>query len=132
LHRHGHLLAHTGFVAGDQGGEDADQQVHAGVGIAEGRAADGGRSVPEPGSRRGAAGALGHVVIDLEVGPGGVFAEALDRAEDQPRVELVDVLPAQAHAVHRPGGEVLHQHVGVADQLLHDLFALGGLGVDRQ
>ena len=31
-----------------------------------------------------------------------------------------------------PGREVLDQHVGVADQLLHDLLALGGLGVDRQ
>jgi hypothetical protein len=44
----------------------------------------------------------------------------------------VDVLRAQAHPVHRARREVLHEHVGVADQLLHDLLALRGFGVDRQ
>jgi hypothetical protein len=44
----------------------------------------------------------------------------------------VNVLPGQPHSIHRPRGEVLDQHVGVTDQLVHDLLALGGLGVDRQ
>src|SRR3981189_3906713 len=47
LHGHRYLLAHSGRVALDDRGEQADQQVHTAVAVAEGRAADGRRAVPE-------------------------------------------------------------------------------------
>ena len=75
--------------------------MHAGVAVAERRAADRRRAVPKAGRRRGAAGALRDVVVDLDVLIGRAFAESLDRTEDEPRVEFLDVLPAEAHPVHR-------------------------------
>ena len=132
LHRDRDLLAKPRLLPAKERGEDADQQVHAAVAVAEGGAADRWRTVPEAGGRSGASGALRHVLVDLEIRPRRVLVEPLHRAEDQPRIELVDVFPGQAHAVHGSRREVLHQHIGVPDQLLHDLLALRGLGVDRE
>jgi hypothetical protein len=69
LHQHRDLLSDAGFLPGDQRGEQADQQVDAGVGIAKGRGADGGWSVPEACGGGRAAGTLCDVFIDLQVGP---------------------------------------------------------------
>ena len=76
-----------------------------------------------------AASALRDVLVDLAVLV-GAGAEALDRRDDHARIELVDVLPGEAHAVERAGRKVLHQHVAVPDQALDDLLALRVLAVD--
>ena len=106
--------------------------MHARVAVAERRPADGRRAVPETGGGGGPARALRHVVVDLEILIGRAFAEALDRPEDDPRIELVNALPGEAHPIQRARREVLDQDVGVADQRLQDRLAFGRLGIERQ
>ncbi len=118
LHRHGHLLTLAGLLTGDQCGQQADGQMHAGIAVAECRCADRGRTVPKAGCRCGSASALRDVFIDLEVLVRRAFAKAFNRAEDEPRVELLNVLPSESHPVHRARPEVLDEDIGPADQLL--------------
>src|SRR6185436_6076092 len=56
LHGHEHPLALAGLLTLQEGGEDADQKVVAGVAVAERRAADRRRAVPEARCRGAAAG----------------------------------------------------------------------------
>ena len=104
--------------------------MQAGAGIADLRAGDQRRPVAEAGGRSRAAGALRDVLVDLAVLV-GTGAEALHRGDDHARIELVDVLPGEPHAVERAGREILHQHVALLDQPVEDFLALGVLGVDR-
>src|SRR5689334_20420577 len=83
-------LASAGAVARLERRADAECQVQAGAGIADLRARDGRRAVAEAGRRRGAAGALRHVLVDLAVLV-RAGTEALHRGDDHARVELVDV-----------------------------------------
>src|SRR5258705_3987810 len=106
--------------------------MHAGVAVAERRSADRRRTIPKAGRRGAAARTLRHVVIDTDILIRGAFAEALDRPENNPRVELLNMLPAKPHPVHRAWPEVLDQHVGLADKLLHDRLTFGRLGVHLQ
>jgi hypothetical protein len=87
---------------------------------------------PPAGGRGGAAGALGHVLVDLQVFVVVAVGEALDRGQDHLRVEFLDTLPGEAHAVQRAGAEVLDHHVGFADHLFQHFLALRLLGVQRQ
>ena len=103
--------------------------MQAGAGIADLRAGDERRALAEAGGRGRAAGALGDVLVDLAVLV-GTGAEALDRGDDHARIELVDMLEGQPHAVERAGREILHQHVAVLHQPVEDFLALGMLGVD--
>ena len=103
--------------------------MQAGAAVADLRAGDQRRTFAEAGGRRRTARALRDVLIDLAVLV-GTGAEALDRGDDHARVELVDVVPGQAHAVERAGREVLDQHVAGLDQPVEDIHALGMLGVD--
>ncbi len=100
--------------------------MQAGAAIADLRAGDERRAFAEAGGRGRAAGALRDVLVDLAVLV-RAGAEALHRGDDHARVELVDVLPGQPHAVERAGREVLHQHVALLDQPIEDLAALGVL-----
>src|SRR5689334_24146363 len=59
------------------------------------------RSVAEAGGRGGPASALRHILVDLAVLV-GTRPEALDRGIDHPRIEFLDALPGEAHAVERP------------------------------
>ena len=130
LHGAEHLLAAAGAVALIERGDDAEREMQPGAAIADLRAGDQRRAVAEAGGRGRAAGALRDVLVDLAVlvWPG---AEALDRGDDHARIELVDVLPGEAHAVERAGREILHQHVALLDQRVEDALALRVLGVDR-
>ena len=97
--------------------------------VADLRAGDQRRAFAEAGGGGRAAGALRDVLVDLAVLV-GARAEALDRGDDHARVELLDALPGQAHAVERAGREVLDQHVAGLHQALEDLHALRVLAVD--
>ena len=59
------------------------------------------------------------------------WTEAFDRRDDHARVELLNVLPSDAHAVERAWCKVLNQYVATFDQGVEDLFALGFFGVKR-
>src|SRR5207302_8329013 len=106
-----------------------EREVQAGAGVADLRARHERRALAEAGGRGGAAGALRDVLVDLAVLV-RAGAETLDRSDDHARVELVDVLPGQPHAVERAGREVLNEHVAIPDQTVEDLLALGVLAVD--
>ncbi len=129
LHRRQHLLAASGRVALIERGDDPQRQMQSGAAIADLRAGDDRRSIVETGRRRGAARALRDVFVHL-----AIFVrsgtEALDRGDDHPRIELLDVFPREAHAVERAGREVLDQHVASLDQPFEDLLALRLLGID--
>jgi hypothetical protein len=103
--------------------------MEAGAGIADLRAGYERRAVAEPGGRRRAACALRDVLVNLAlfVRP---RAEALDRRHDHARIQLVDALPGEPHAIERSGREVLHQHVAGLDQPLDDFLALRMLRID--
>src|SRR4051794_18835524 len=61
-----------------------------------------------------------------------VAAEALDRRVDQPRVELLERIPAEAEAVERARPEILQQHVRLLDDLLEQPLAVVRLQVEGQ
>ena len=48
----------------------------------------------------------------------GSGQEALQRAVDQPRVERVHRIPAEAQPIHRAGAEILDQRIGVTHEVL--------------
>src|SRR5689334_25224184 len=87
------------------------------------------RSVAEAGGRGGPASALRHILVDLAVLV-GTRPEALDRGIDHPRIEFLDALPGEAHAVERPRRKILHQHAAGPDQAFQHLLALGRLGLE--
>ena len=113
LHGAEHLLAAAGADALIERADDAEREMQAGAGIADLRAGDERRALAEAGGRGRAAGALRDVLVDLAVFV-RAGAKALHRGDDHARVELVDVLPGQPHAVERAGREILHQHVAVS------------------
>ncbi len=94
---------------------------HAGVGVhARGDVGDGnaglGRLALRAGHREQAGLALHEQVVGLLLGVRAVRAIARDRAGDQPRVAPGQFIRAQAQPLGRPGGQVLHEHVGPAEQ----------------
>ena len=122
---HEHLLAAAGADALIERRDDAEREMQAGAAVADLRAGDERRALAEAGGRGRAAGALRDVLVDLAVLV-RTGAEALHRGDDHARVELVDVLPGQPHAVERAGREILHQHVAVLDQPVEDLACPSG------
>ena len=130
LHGREHLLAAARRVPLVQSGDDAQRQMQSGSAVADLRPGDERRAVVEAGRGRRAAGTLRDVLVDLAVfvRPG---AEALDRGDNHPRVELADALPGEAHAVERARSEILHEDIAFLDQGLEDRLAFRMLGVDR-
>src|SRR4051795_6803376 len=110
---------------------DRAEQVDRVARVADLGAGDDRRGVLEAGRAHRAAGRLGDVLVGLRVLE-RAGAEALQRRVDQPRVELVQVLPREAEAVHHARAEVLDQDVGAVDQLAEDLLALVGLHVEGE
>ncbi len=103
--------------------------MQAGAGIADLRAGDERRPVAEACRRRRAAGALRDVLVDLAVLV-RARPKTFDRGDDHARIELVDVLPGEPHAVERARREILDQHVALLDQAIENGFALGMFGID--
>jgi hypothetical protein len=129
LHGAGDALALARHGAVVERRDDAERQVQAGAGIADLRAGDERGSLAEAGGGGGAARALGHVLVHLAIFV-GAGAEALDRGIDHARVELMDALPGEPHAIERARSEVLHQHIARFHQPLEDLHSLLVLAID--
>ena len=104
--------------------------MQSGAAVADLRAGDERQAVAETGGRGRAAGALRDVLIDFAVFV-RAGAETLDRRHDHLRIEALDLLPGEAHAVEHAGAEILHQHVAGLDQRGQDFLALRVLGVER-
>src|SRR5258708_38128892 len=104
--------------------------MQSGAAVANLRAGHQGRTVIESGGGRRAAGALRHVLVDraLLVRTG---TEAFDRGHDHARIEFLNALPREPHAIQRPGREIFHQNVAMLDQALQDLLAMIAFGVER-
>src|SRR6516164_8587555 len=130
LHRSQDALAAPGADALIECRNNAKREMHAGAGIANLRAGHQRRTVAKAGGRGRAAGALRNVFIDLAVLI-RARPKAFDRGDDHARIELVNVLPSQAHAVERAWREILNQDVAVFHQPIEDFLALAMLGIDR-
>src|SRR5262249_29414723 len=129
LHGAGDALALAGHAAMIKSRDDAKRQMQAGTGIADLGASDEGRAVAEAGGGGRAARALRNILVDLAVLVGS-RAEALDGGIDHARVELLDALPREPHAIERARSEVLNQYITPLHQALEDLHALAVLAVD--
>ena len=131
LHRRQHALPAAGFLAMDERGANAESEMQAGARIADLGPRHQRQAVAEPGGRGRAAGALRYVLVYLAVfvRPG---SETLDRGHDHARVQFLDALPAEAHAIERAGREILHQHVTGLDQAFEHFLAFRRFRVQRQ
>jgi hypothetical protein len=123
-----HHLALAGTLALAQRGDDAECAERAAEDVDDRRAGAQrptrrARHVSEPRHEL-------HHFIEREAILVRAAEEALERAIDQPRVELRHVLVAAAKPVHRAGRIVLGQRVGAGDQLVRQRAALRVLDVD--
>ena len=130
LHGGEHLLPAPRALALIERRHDAERQVQSGTAVADLRAGHERRPVVESRGRGGSARALRHVLVYLAIFV-RAGAKAFDRRDDHARIQFLDSLPREAHAVERARGEVLHQHIAVLDQLLEHFLALLALGVER-
>ena len=132
-HAHIQVLPHPALLPGNH----RRQQAHHGVQ----RTARHIRQLYAQGQWAGvlAPGMAGHAgqrqVVDIVPGAvliGAGLAVAGDRHIDQPRVDRLQRLIAQAQARHDTGAELLEQDVMALDQLTHNLQRLGLLEVQGQ
>src|SRR3984885_5307052 len=130
LHRGGDLLSLAGDGALIERGDDAERQMQPGAAVADLRPGDQRQAVAETGGRCRPAGALRDVLIDLAILK-GTGTETLDRGHDQFRIDVLDLLPAEPHAIEHAGAEIFHQHVAAPDQRGQHFLALRVLGVER-
>ena len=130
-HRHVDALALAGALALEQRGGQRESAGHAG-GVVDRRRAELDRMhVLGAGHRHDAGGRLDHVIVGGLVAARAVLAEGRERRVDQPRIDLRQILVAEAERLERAGPVVLDEHVGGRDQLLQDLAAALGLQVER-
>ena len=126
---HVHPLAPAGELAGVQRHQDADGQVHAAQHVAHGAAHTGGLAARVAGDAHQAAHRLGDDIVSGALGVGPVAAEAGHRRINDARVDLFQLVIAQAQLVHNAGAIVLHHNVRLFDQLLEQLLALRRLQI---
>ena len=107
-----------------QRSENADDHMHAGARITDGRPVEGRRPVLKAGDGHGAAHSLGDgfECLVMAMRPGA--AETLDGGVDEAWIDRLQFFIAKAHAVQGAGGEVLQQHVGLGRQLLEQPLAI--------
>ena len=94
-----------------------------------------GAGAQRPARRTGHVGEPAHHLHDLvERRPLLVRSgqEALQRAIDQPRIDLLEILGPQPALGHRARREILDHHVGRLQQLHQHRPALGRIGVERE
>jgi len=106
-----------------QGGDDAEGAQHAGVVVRDGLAGPGGRSIGIAGDAHVPADRLReHVVAPLRrVGPG--LAERGDGGVDEPRIDALQLLVAEAEALHRADAEFSVTTSACFNQLAEQLEA---------
>ena len=112
--------------------EDPDREVHAGAGVAYRGPEEGRRAVRPSGHAHRSPHRLRDGLEALEAAVGAPGAEALHGGVDEPRIELLQHLVAEAEPVERAGREVLHEHVGPGHQLLEQGLAVSGLEVQGE
>ena len=110
---HVHLLALAGLQAVDIGRQDAHAAADAAHDIGNGGAGAGGGAVGPAGGAHQAADGLTHNVIACPLMVGAVVAEAGDGGIDDGRVDLAQLLIAQAQAVHNAGTVILQNHIAL-------------------
>jgi len=110
-HRHFDILTLARLFGMAQRRQQADREVQPRSRVAYLRAGDERRPVRNPGGAHRAAHRLGDVLVGLELGVGSGRAETLDRAHDDARIELVNLLPGETEAVEHARAEVLHDDV---------------------
>ena len=84
--------------------------MNAGAAVADLGAGHGRRTVLPAGRARRPAHALRDILIRLEIGV-AARTKPLDRGIDDPRIELLEVLPGEALAVEHAGPEILDDDV---------------------
>ncbi len=129
LHRGEHLLPAPRTHALIQGGDDSQGKMQAGTAVADLCTGDERRAIIETGGRSRAAGTLRDVLIDLAVFV-RTRTETLDGCDDHARVQLLDPLPGEPHAIERPRRKIFQQYVTALNQALQHLLALGFLGIE--
>ena len=112
-----------------QGANDAPQR---GNRVANRNAGAHGRAIFKAGDVAQPAHGLTHRAKTGLVFHGSGLAKARQTHHDQFRVQGVQHVPAQAQFFQYAGAEVLDQDVGLGQQLLEDVQAIGVLEVQRQ
>ena len=112
-----------------QRANNAKRQMQSSAGIADLRAGHHWRAVIETRCRCGAARALSNVLIDFAVLI-RAGTEALDGCQDHPRIELLNPLPRETHAVECAGGEIFHHDVTFANQRFQHFLPIRVTSVD--
>src|SRR6516165_357895 len=131
LHRDLKPLSLAGAVALPQRGENADRHQHAGAGVAEGWARLDRRAVAISGDAgRAARGLRDHVEGEVLL-VWATRAEAFDLAVNNPRVQLLDDIIAEAQSLNRAGRHVLDRDIGLFEQLFDDLEPARRFEVER-
>src|SRR4051812_10674079 len=129
-HRHLDVLALAGLLCLAQRREQADGEMQPGARVADLRAGDERRAVRHAGGAHRPAHRLRNVFIRLEVRVRSGGAETLDRAHDNLRIDLADLLPGKAEALEHAWAEVLHDDVALLQEVDEYLLALARLHVD--
>ena len=129
LHGLPHVTALAGAGALLQGGKQPNEQVHAGVHVAQRRAREQrrviGPHVPA-GVRGGSAHALGQGVKGLGRLIAVVGVRAAQRPHDEPRVQGVHAVPRQPQTLEGRRATVFHKEVGLGEKVAQDARAIGG------
>ena len=121
----------AGRVALVERGQDRDRHQHAGAGVAEGRTRTDRPAAGLAGNRHVAAAGLRDHVEGEVVLVRAALAEALDLGVDQARVELVQLVPAEAQFLDRAGRHVLDEDVGLLRHVLDQREAARRFQIDR-
>src|SRR5207302_7189766 len=72
-----------------------------------------------------------HHVVGRIVRVGAAMPETRGRGIDEARIALVQAIPAIAELLHRARAEVFDERVGLVEQPLEDLAAVGRFEVER-
>ena len=110
--------------------DDAERQIESGARVPNLRAGDERHVIGKAGGRSRAAGALRDVLVDLAILIGS-RAEAFDRGDDHLRIDRMNLVPGEAHAIEHAGPEILDKHVAGFDEARQHLLALRMLGIKR-
>ena len=122
-------LAGMGALVERRGDAQRRRRARHDVGAGEAHAR---RSVGrKAGDRHQAGHRLDHAVERRGLAVRPDLAEARDGAVDQPGIDRLQRLVADAELVHHARPEILHHHVGLGGQPLHHLDRLGLLEIER-